>query len=285
MPALCDDQQAVTDVLRQFSMAAARRIALGFGLGVVFLFASFGGSEKAVPMSEGSNIPFHAAPLGLRDPVAARPACKPAGKSTVTYAVVVRGADVVARAQPGGGAVLGRFPHIDQNGYPSVFGVVDTKVGSHCGTTFYRVQLPVAPNGSTGWVAAWAVRLLVVHTRIAISLSAHRLVLYRNGRVAFRAKVAVGTPDTPTPTGDYFVNERFVLANPSGPFGVAALGISAHSTVLKNWVQGGPIGIHGTNEPTLIGDAASHGCVRLFNSDMSRLFTLAPAGTPVAITS
>ena len=157
--------------------------------------------------------------------------------------------------------------------------------GSHCGATFYRVQLPVAPNGSTGWVAAWAVRLLVVHTRIEISLSAHRLVLYRNGRVAFRAKVAVGTPDTPTPTGDYFVNERFVLANPSGPFGVAALGISAHSTVLKNWVQGGPIGIHGTNEPTLIGDAASHGCVRLFNSDMSRLFKLAPAGTPVEITS
>lgn len=275
----------MTDVLRRFGLAAARRIALGFCLGVVFLLASFGGSEKAVPMSEGSNVPFHAAPLGLRDPVSARPACKPVGKSAVTYAVVVRGADVVARARPGGGTILGRYPHVDQNGYPSVFGVVDRKVGSHCGTTFYRVQLPVAPNGSTGWVAAWAVRLLVVQTRIEISLSTHRLTLYRNGRAVFRAKVAVGTPDTPTPIGDYFVNERFVLANPSGPFGVAALGISAHSTVLKNWVQGGPIGIHGTNEPTLIGDAASHGCVRLFNSDMSHLFKLAPAGTPVSITS
>ncbi len=275
----------VTGVFRRFGVAAARRLALGFCLGVVFLLASFGGSEKAVPMSEGSNVPYRAAPLGLPDPVAVRPACKASTNSAVTYAVAVRGADIVARSQPGGGSILGRFNRIDENGYPSVFGVVDTKTGSHCGTSFYRVQLPVAPNGTTGWVAAWAVRLLVVRTRIEVSLSKHRLVVYRNGKVAFRAPVAVGTPDTPTPAGQFFVDERFVLANSSGPFGVAALGISAHSTVLKNWVQGGPIGIHGTNEPTLIGDAASHGCIRLFNSDMAKLFKLAPAGTPVDITA
>ena len=275
----------MTDVLRRFGLAAARRIALGFCLGVVFLLASFGGSQKAVPMSEGSNVPYRAVPLSLRAPVSARPACTAGTKSTVSYAVAVRGAQVVARARPGGGAILGRFTRIDQNSYPTVFGVVGTKIGTHCGTSFYRVQLPVGPNGSTGWVAAWAVRLLVVHTRIQVSLAAHRLVVYRNGRVAFRARVAIGTPDTPTPVGDFFVNERFLLANSSGPFGVAALGISAHSTVLRNWVQGGPIGIHGTNEPTLIGDAASHGCIRLFNDDMTRLFKLAPAGTPVEITA
>jgi lipoprotein-anchoring transpeptidase ErfK/SrfK len=125
--------------------------------------------------------------------------------------------------------------------------------------------------------------MFVVRSRIDVSLSGHRLVVYRAGRPVLRAPVAVGTPDTPTPVGRYFVNERFVLANPNGPFGVAALGISAHSTVLRNWVQGGPIGIHGTNEPRLIGDAASHGCIRLFNQDMSRVFKLAPAGTPVVI--
>ena len=264
-------------------MAAARRIALGFCLGVVFLLASFGGTQNAVPMSEGSNVPYHAAPLGLHDLVAAKPSCAAGSKPGVTYAVTVRGTQLVARSRPGSGTILGRFAHIDQNGYPSVFGVVGMKLGSHCGTSFYRVQLPVAPNGSTGWVAAWAVRLLVVHTRIQVNLAAHSLVVYRNGKVAFHARVAIGTPDTPTPTGDYFVNERFLLANSTGPFGVAALGISAHSTVLKNWVQGGPIGIHGTNEPTLIGDAASHGCIRLFNDDMTRLFKLAPAGTPVVI--
>ena len=207
-------------------------------------------------MSEGSNVPFQAAPLGVRShAVPLWGSTRPPG--------FLRLSGLSRRARPteahgqlrgcrpgrrrrcpgatGRGAILGRFERIDQNGYP--YDVrrrrhEDRKPLRH--DAIYRVQLPVAPNGSTGWVAAWAVRLLVVHTRIEVSLRAHRLVVYRNGKVAFRARIAVGTPDTPTPTGDFFVNERFVLANSSGPFGVAALGISAHSTVLKNWVQGGP---------------------------------------------
>jgi lipoprotein-anchoring transpeptidase ErfK/SrfK len=263
-----------------------RRLALGVALGVVLLFGSFGGSKTAVPLSEGSNVAYRAAPLGVRPLSPARSsvsACRAVARTGISYAVTLRGDTLVARSRPGGGAILGRFGRVDQNGYPSVFGVVGRVTGGHCGATFYRIQLPVAPNGSAGWVAAWAVRLLVVRSRVEVSLSAHRLVVYRSGRAVFHAPVAVGTPDTPTPTGRFFVNERFLLANSTGPFGVAALGISAHSTVLRNWVQGGPIGIHGTNEPRLIGDAASHGCIRLFNSDMAKLFKLAPAGTPVLI--
>ena len=66
-------------------------------------------------------------------------------------------------------------------------------------------------------------------------------------------------------------------------FGPAALGTSAFSPVLKDWAQGGPIGIHGTNEPWVIGHAASHGCIRLPNAAMSKLFRLTPAGTPILI--
>jgi lipoprotein-anchoring transpeptidase ErfK/SrfK len=53
--------------------------------------------------------------------------------------------------------------------------------------------------------------------------------------------------------------------------------------VLKSWVEGGPIGIHGTNERWVIGHAASHGCIRLPNAMMKRLFAQVPAGTPVVI--
>ena len=122
-----------------------------------------------------------------------------------------------------------------------------------------------------------------VRTRIVVDLSDRRASVYRWGRLALRARVAVGAPATPTPVGRFYVNERFVLSSPNGPFGVAALGISAHSNVLRDWVQGGPIGLHGTNEPASIGQAASHGCIRLENGDMSRVFRLAPAGTPVVI--
>jgi lipoprotein-anchoring transpeptidase ErfK/SrfK len=132
-------------------------------------------------------------------------------------------------------------------------------------------------------VRAADVSVYPVNTRVVVDLSNRRLVLYRWGRPAMSTRVAIGAEQTPTPVGRFYVNERFRLDSPDGPFGVAALGISAHSDVLQNWVQGGPIALHGTNDPGSIGTAASHGCVRLSNADMRRLFRLAPAGTPVLI--
>jgi lipoprotein-anchoring transpeptidase ErfK/SrfK len=108
-------------------------------------------------------------------------------------------------------------------------------------------------------------------------------VRIRWGKLAFRTSAAVGASTTPTPVGRYYVDERFRLASANGPFGVAALGISAHSDALKNCVQGGPVALHGTDDPTSIGRAVSHGCVRLPNALMTRLFAVAPAGTPVLI--
>jgi lipoprotein-anchoring transpeptidase ErfK/SrfK len=152
-----------------------------------------------------------------------------------------------------------------------------------CRPTWFRVQLPTAPNGSTGWVHASDVRVYPVTSRVVVDLSSRRAFVYRLGRLAFSTPVAIGKPQTPTPLGRFFVDERYRLSSANGPFGVAALGISAHSDVLHDWVQGGPIALHGTDEPGLIGSAVSHGCVRLPNSQMSRLFELAPAGTPVLI--
>ena len=87
----------------------------------------------------------------------------------------------------------------------------------------------------------------------------------------------------PTPTGRYYVNQRLVPDDASGPFGPAALGISAFSPVLTWWAQGGPVAIHGTNEPWSIGQAVSDGCVRLPNAILERVFAAVDAGTPVII--
>lgn len=235
-------------------------------------------------VSEGSTQTYHPAPLGLpvlrptSPPCAAR--LRLSADAEPSYAAVVRQV-AAAYAQPGS-RFLDRFRHIDQDGYPTVFGVLAVRFGVDCMPTWFRVQLPVAPNGSTGWVSASAVRVYRVMTRIVVHLSMRRLVVYRSGRPVFRASVAIGAAQTPTPVGRYFANERFLL-NSTGPFGVAALGISAHSDVLKNWVQGGPIALHGTDDPASIGSAVTHGCIRLTNGDMRRLFGLAPAGTPVTI--
>ena len=79
------------------------------------------------------------------------------------------------------------------------------------------------------------------------------------------------------------MNQRLIPSDASGPFGPAAIGISAYSTVLTGWTQGGPIAIHGTNEPWSIGRAVSNGCIRLPNATLAKVFREAIAGTPVII--
>jgi lipoprotein-anchoring transpeptidase ErfK/SrfK len=203
------------------------------------------------------------------------------GSSDRAYAAVVRSRAAVLRRP--GGPVLHRFGRLNVNGVPTVFEVVGQRVDAGCRPVLYRVQVPLRPNGVTGWVAARDVGLASVRTRIEVDLSTRRLTLFRGGRELLRATVAVGSPATPTPTGRYYVNQRLIPEDPTGPFGPGAVGISAFSNVLTGWTQGGPIAIHGTNAPWSIGHAVSNGCIRLPNSVLRRVFRIALAGTPVII--
>ncbi|HEY8627386.1 MAG TPA: L,D-transpeptidase [Gaiellaceae bacterium] len=216
----------------------------------------------------------------------ARAACRAhRHRSLVTrrngFAVVVpRGA--VAHERPGG-RVLARFGPKNANGAPTVFGVLGSVVTPYCEPTWFRVQLPLRPNGITGYVRASDVRLLEVPTRIEVDISQRRITLYRRGRPVLHATAAVGSAATPTPTGRYYVNQRLLTNDPSGPYGPGAIGISAYSNVLTGWTQGGPIAIHGTNQPSSIGQPVSNGCLRLPNAVLRRLFAATVTGTPVVI--
>jgi lipoprotein-anchoring transpeptidase ErfK/SrfK len=176
-----------------------------------------------------------------------------------------------------------RFGHLNQNDFPTVFRVVSAIRRRDCGATWYRVQLPIKPNGVEGYVRARDVRVASVRTRIVVQVSRRRLTLFRRGRPVLHTTVAVGSAATPTPTGSYYVNQRLIPTDPSGPYGPGAIGISAFSTVLTGWTQGGPIAIHGTNEPWSIGRAVSNGCIRVRNPVLRKLFSATAAGTPVVI--
>jgi lipoprotein-anchoring transpeptidase ErfK/SrfK len=189
----------------------------------------------------------------------------------------------VAYAAPGG-AVVARFGPKNVNGYPTVFGVVGAIVRVDCTPRWYRVQVPVKPNGRTAFVRPRALVVETVPTRIRVDVSQRRLTLFRHGKPELTATVAVGAPSTPTPTGRFYVNQRLVPADAHGPFGPGAIGISAFSNVLTGWTQGGPVAIHGTNEPWSIGHAVSNGCIRLPNATLVRVFRETLAGTPVIIT-
>ena len=176
-----------------------------------------------------------------------------------------------------------RFGLENANGVATVFGVVGAVVDRSCRPRWYRVQLPMRPNGVVGYVRARRVSLERVRTRIEVDVSARRLTWFRRGHVVLRAHVAVGSPATPTPYGRFYVNQRLIPTSPNGPFGPGAIGISAFSNVLTGWTQGGPVAIHGTNEPWSIGHAVSNGCIRLPNPVLRRIFRATPPGTPVVV--
>ncbi len=201
--------------------------------------------------------------------------------SRLSYAAQALRPLVVRRAPDG--PVLQRFETKNANGAATVFGVLAARVDGSCRATAYRVQLPIRPNGSTGWVRPSDVRLLTVHTRIVVDLSQRRVTLFRDGRPILVTTAVIGAPTTPTPTGRYYVNQRLLAANPAGAYGPGAVGISAFSPVLQGWAQGGPIAIHGTDAPDMIGFAVSHGCVRIRNTAIVQLLRLTDDGTPVEI--
>lgn len=140
------------------------------------------------------------------------------------------------------------------------------------------------PNGSVGWVRSSTVTLSSNPYGITVSLSQHRITVWKLGRAIAREPAAVGRSVLPTPTGVYYIDELLKQANPRGPYGPYAFGLSAYSQVLYSYGGGpGQIGIHGTNEPSLIGTSVSHGCIRVANALITRLARILPLGTPVTI--
>lgn len=145
---------------------------------------------------------------------------------------------------------------------------------------WYRISLPGRPNGRTGWVPAESVDVKPIRQEIVIDLSDRRLELRVRGRVELRTTVAVGAPGMETPLGLFYVVAKY---RPTNTFlGAFAFETSAYSS-LSDWPGGGIVGIHGTSVPSLLGQAVSHGCVRVANEAILRLSRLAPVGTPIRI--
>ena len=154
--------------------------------------------------------------------------------------------------------------------------------GPH-GRRWVKLSLPGRPNGGRGWVPRAAVELHRVRRRIIVLRGRRQLQVRRisDGRILLKAPIAVGKPGAETPLGrNYYVDARFVPRDAF--FGTYALETSAYSR-LSEWPGGGVVGIHGTDQPQLIGQAVSHGCIRMLNGDVDRLHRLAPPGTPIDV--
>ena len=118
---------------------------------------------------------------------------------------------------------------------------------------------------------------------IVVSLEDRKLALVEDGQTKKIYTVAVGKPSTPSPEGTFTIERRAknpiyhhdgktVLPGPHNPVGTRWMGLS---------IRG--YGIHGTNEPSSIGKAASHGCIRMAKADLEEFYELVAVGDTVEL--
>jgi lipoprotein-anchoring transpeptidase ErfK/SrfK len=247
-------------------------------VGVVALVAAatvVGVHEATAPAGAAHPAAQVAAPAAVARPTVGHPQAAARPYATSTVVVAAKGVEVFA--SPAGSHKMtlpGETP----------LGAVQTllAVGSRPG--WWHVALPTRPNGNTGWVQRGDVQASTITTLIEVDRAAHRLTLLRNGVVAARYPVGVGTSTTPTPAGLFYVTDNLSTGSPGGAYGPYALGLSGHSDVLLQFGSGdGVLGIHGTNEPGSIGHDATHGCIRLRNPDIVALRAKVPLGAPVQV--
>jgi hypothetical protein len=122
-----------------------------------------------------------------------------------------------------------------------------------------------------------------VSRRVVVSIPDCRLAVLHDGRVVRVFDVAVGAPKSPSPVGTftivsalqnpaYYHPGKVVAPGPANPLGTRWLGLDAKG-----------YGIHGTDQPSSIGHARSHGCIRLRNADVEELFALVRPGDVVEL--
>jgi lipoprotein-anchoring transpeptidase ErfK/SrfK len=214
------------------------------------------------------------------------PAVAPASSSSartvqLPAAGVLLTSRAVVRAAPRGTARAVRVLHrLRPDGQFLVVLAIATRRDAD-GRRWYRLSLPGRPNGQRGWIRGELLDLHTTANRIVVRVGERRIYVRRvaDGHVLISGVVAVGKPGAETPLGrDFYVQGRFFPRDPF--FGRFVLETSAYSK-LSDWPGGGLAGIHGTNEPQLLGRAVSHGCVRVSDRVARALERLAPLGTPI----
>jgi lipoprotein-anchoring transpeptidase ErfK/SrfK len=257
---------------------AARRLPVSLAVVATVALSCAPAPDRSLPLPGDAEADYAAVELTATEP--RTPEDTPAGSEHRAVVAEAAGLRVPVFRSPGADRPWTALRHGGPFDTAPVFLVQETR------DDWLRALLPMEPNGSEGWIRARDVNLYQHGFRIEVDLGSRRLTAYRDQEVVMRETIAIGTPSTPTPTGRFFTTVLVKPDDPSGPYGPFAWGLSAYSEVLDTFAGGdGQVAIHGTNTPWAIGDAVSHGCVRVHNDVIRRLARLLPLGTPVRITA
>jgi hypothetical protein len=172
---------------------------------------------------------------------------------------------------------------------PTALPVIGQKT-DEAGRSWLQVRLPgrvfhrKTPPPS-GWITADGVKLAMMPWHLVVDIRTRSVLVYNAGRKVRSFKVVVGKPATPTPRGEFFIEEtmRLPRKHVGYPF---ALATSARSSVFKEFMGGpGQIAMHGmVNIPgSQMGTATSNGCIRMTTSAILWLAQRIKAGTPLTV--
>ncbi len=264
----------------------ARHLTLGFGLAVAILLAACGsGDPTDAAAVEPPSTTTTLARIGTAStdaapavPTTTVPEAPPATTTPPDSIAAVTSGETEVYTKIGDSEPFRVLPEKTILGTPTVVAVIDEFPG------WVEALLPGRPNGQTGWIRAADVEVFTLEREVVVDLAERRLVVLSDGEEVFESAVAVGSEVSPTPTGTFFVTDAVRLTSPNGPWGPYAFGLSARSDVVTEFNGGdGIVGIHGTNQPWSIGEAASLGCVRLPNDVIEILWDIMAVGMKVTI--
>ena len=249
---------------------------------VVLVAIAVGGYLVVVARANGggASLPFADVP-GLASP---SPGAPTAPQRQHWIVVCAQGRPVKVYNDPSKSAKLvATVPAKYAYGVPSVM-LVRGEPKTIGGQTWYDVLLPIPPIYSQGWVPGSSVRMYVVYTMIKVDLSARTLSVIEDQKVIGKFPVAIGKPATQTPTGTFFVAQKVNATNPNTIYGPYALGLSAFASALASeFPPDGQVAIHGWRDASVIGQAVSHGCVRMKLAGMAWVIRHVSTGSPVVI--
>jgi lipoprotein-anchoring transpeptidase ErfK/SrfK len=258
-------------LLAPAALIPAIPVVIGIVLG---LGQSGAGAAPASTVSNFTPVPSHASAPAKPPTSSALPV--PPGPGAIV-AVVLH--PTAMHAAPRGRTIA----HITTK---TQFGSAETALVVRHVPGWLGVVATQAGNGHLGWIPLSVTGLARINWKLKVSLSARRLTVLQGGKVIKQFTVAIGAPGAPTPTGRFAVTDRLTTGDPAGPYGCCILALSAKSPhAIQGWSGGNRIAIHSTPEVSSIGEAASHGCVRVTLAAGRWLLDHVPLGTPVLISS
>jgi len=234
-------------------------------------------SESAVPNPQPATQPIAA--------VGNVPADAPAGGTfTHTLTAKVNGVIPLFRS-PGGEQFMPTFNGTAlpaQN--PTVFGnpLAYRVLAGAPGDGWAKVYVPARPNGTVAWVQTAQFNWGSSNRMLQINVANNTVTVFEGSNVLLTTSAVTGKSTSRTPLAQGWVEE--IMAGPSSAFGPRLISLGIFSNDLNSFSGGIPkVALHGTNNPGLMGQYASNGCIRVRNEIINQIAGMMPIGSKVVI--